>query len=88
MSNINETIKSVVRRLRIKRKPALSKVDQWKARGVKIGKNFDAPDSVIDYCFGHLASIGDNVTISGTTILAHDGSTKKYWVIVKSLLLK
>ena len=55
----------------------MSKVDQWKARGVKIGKNFDGPDSNIDYCFGHLVTIGDNVTISGTTILAHDGSTKK-----------
>ena len=32
---------------------------------------------MIDYCFGHLVTIGDNVTISGTTILAHDGTTKK-----------
>lgn len=57
--------------------PKLTKEEQWRARGVTIGKNFDAPDSSIDYCFGHLVSIGDNVTISGTTILAHDGSTKK-----------
>jgi len=55
----------------------LSKVDQWRARGVKVGKNFDAPDSAIDYCFGFLVTIGDNVTLSGTTVLAHDGSTKK-----------
>lgn len=56
---------------------AISKEEQWRARGVKIGKNFDAPDSVIDYCFGFLVTIGDNVTLSGTTVLAHDGSTKK-----------
>ena len=55
----------------------MTKEEQWKERGVTIGKNFDAPDSIIDYCFGHLVSIGNNVTISGTTILAHDGSTKK-----------
>ncbi len=62
----------------IKPAPAMTKVDQWRARGVTIGKNFDGPDSAIDYCFGHLVTIGDNVTISGTTILAHDGSTKKF----------
>ncbi len=55
----------------------ISKVGQWRARGVTIGKNFDAPDSAIDYCFGFLVTIGDNVTLSGTTVLAHDGSTKK-----------
>ena len=55
----------------------------WKTRGVKFGDNFDGPDSTIDYCYGHLVTIGDNVTISGTTILAHDGSTKKFLGYVK-----
>lgn len=27
----------------------ISKIDEWKMRGVTIEKNFDAPDSVIDY---------------------------------------
>lgn len=68
----------VAYRLHLKKRPAsLSKEEQWRARGVTIGINFDGPDSAIDYCFGHLVTIGDNVTISGTTILAHDGSTKK-----------
>lgn len=31
-------------------KKSISKEDQWRERGVRIGKNFDAPDSVIDYC--------------------------------------
>ena len=46
-------------------KKSISKEDQWRERGVRIGKNFDAPDSVIDYCFGFLVTIGDNVTLSG-----------------------
>ena len=71
--------KNIIRKIIYGRsaQPILTKEEQWRARGVTIGKNFDAPDSSIDYCFGHLVSIGDNVTISGTTILAHDGSTKK-----------
>ena len=76
--NTKGFLNKVLYRLGLKKRPVLSKVDQWRARGVTIGENFDAPDSAIDYCFGHLVTIGNNVTISGTTILAHDGSTKKF----------
>lgn len=62
---------------RVFNKHQLTKEEMWRNRGVTIGENFDAPDSVIDYCFGYLVEIGDNVTLSGTTVLAHDGSTKK-----------
>ena len=68
----------VLYKLGLKKRPVLSREDQWRARGVTIGENFHGPDSQIDFCFGHLVTIGDNVTISGTTILAHDGSTKKF----------
>ena len=71
--NAKEFVNKVLYRLGLKKRPVFSKVDQWRARGVSIGENFDGPDSAIDYCFGHLVSIGNNVTISGTTILAHDG---------------
>ena len=71
-------LKRILCKLKLARPDVLSKEEQWRARGVTIGKNFDGPDSAIDYCFGHLVTIGDNVTISGTTILAHDGSTKKF----------
>ena len=75
---IKKVLKPIIYSLGIRKKPpTLSKEEQWRARGVTIGKNFDGPDSTIDYCFGHLVTIGDNVTISGTTILAHDGTTKK-----------
>ena len=60
-----------------KKPKKLTREEQWAARGVTFGDNFHGPDSSIDYCFGHLVTIGNNVTISGTTILAHDGSTKK-----------
>ena len=75
---MKELFNKILYRLGLKKRPILSKVDQWRARGVTIGENFDGPDSAIDYCFGHLVTIGNNVTISGTTILAHDGSTKKF----------
>ena len=76
--NIKQIIKKIMIKLGLKKEPMPTKEEQWRARGVTIGKNFDGPDSAIDYCFGHLVTIGDNVTISGTTILAHDGSTKKF----------
>lgn len=75
---IKKILKSILHGLGTKKTPTLSKEELWRSRGVNIGKNFDGPDSTIDYCFGHLVTIGDNVTISGTTILAHDGTTKKF----------
>ena len=44
---------------------------------VIIGKNVDIINSYIDSGFGWLITIGDNVTITNATILAHDASTKK-----------
>ena len=61
-----------------KRPTPKSKEEMWRERGVTIGEHFSAYDSTIDYCFGHLVTIGDYVTLSGVTILAHDGSTKDW----------
>ena len=47
-------------------------------RGVVIGENVDIINSYIDGCHGPLVSIGNNVTITGAHILAHDASTKKF----------
>lgn len=55
----------------------LSKVEECRARGVKIGNNVDLVNAEIDFCFGHLVSIGDNVTITNSVVLVHDASTKK-----------
>ena len=45
-------------------------------RGLKYGKNFNLYNSVIDYGHCFLIEIGDDVTITNSTILAHDASTK------------
>ncbi len=47
-------------------------------RGLICGDNVDIINSYIDYDYCFLISIGDNVTITGTTILTHDASTKKF----------
>lgn len=44
---------------------------------VIMGRNVDIINSYIDSGFGWLITIGDNVTITNATILAHDASTKK-----------
>lgn len=44
---------------------------------VNMGTNVDIINSYIDSGFGWLITIGNNVTITNATILAHDASTKK-----------
>lgn len=44
---------------------------------IKMGTNVDLINSFLDYSFGHLITIGNNVTITNATILTHDASTKK-----------
>lgn len=61
-------------------------VDRLKERGAVIGNNvhiYDGGGASIDYGFGHLLKIGDNVTISNSTILLHDASIKKELGYVK-----
>lgn len=53
-------------------------IEVLRSRGVKIGENVDILNSSIDGCHGFLISIGNNVTITGARLLAHDGSTKKF----------
>lgn len=55
-----------------------SEVDKLRLRGVEIGQNVHIYSSSIDYCHGYLVQIGNNVTITHSTILAHDASTKMY----------
>lgn len=58
-------------------------VYELRLRGVSIGENCHIYGSIDD---GHefLVTIGDNVTLaSGSKLLTHDGSTKKYLVIVE-----
>lgn len=71
------TLKKIVTKVRYFHKD-VNIIDALRKRGVQIGSNVDIIDSFIDYGHGRLISIGDNVTITGARILAHDASTKKF----------
>lgn len=47
-------------------------------RGVYIGENVNIINSSIDYTWGFLVSIGNNVTITNATIYAHDASMNRF----------
>lgn len=71
-------IKWLLRKLGMIPEEDYTSVEAYRRRGVKIGKNVDIINSLIDGAHGALISIGDNVTITGVKILAHDASTKKF----------
>ncbi|WP_195986765.1 acyltransferase [Clostridium sp. D53t1_180928_C8] len=48
-----------------------------KEKGLKYGNNFNLINSHIDYGHAWLVEIGDDVTITHSSILAHDASMKK-----------
>lgn len=56
-----------------------SELDLLIERGLKVGKNFNFFNSNIDYGHCWLVEIGDDVTITNSTILAHDASTKLHF---------
>ena len=56
------------------RDPLEDVVDNLRGEGVKIGSNVNIYDSFIDTPWGFLIEIGNRVTISCATILAHDAS--------------
>lgn len=53
-------------------------IEDYRRRGVRIGKNVNMYSCNIDYGHGYLIEIGDDCTITHTTILTHDASTKMY----------
>ncbi|WP_028611931.1 acyltransferase [Paenibacillus harenae] len=56
-----------------------TELERLKERGLIYGKNFNFFNSHIDYGHCWLVEIGDDVTITNSTILAHDASTKLYF---------
>lgn len=58
MSLIKKVGRKIIYGLGIKKVPVMTKVEQCRARGVKIGDNVDLINAEIDYCFGHLITIG------------------------------
>lgn len=71
-------IKRVLQKLRLIKPEDYNSIEAYRQRGVKIGNNVDIINCLIDGCHSHLISIGNNVTLTGVHILAHDGSTKKF----------
>ena len=73
-------IKSIIGRILVKlglTKPFdYSSVEALRARGVTIGENVHILNTNIDFGHGFLVSIGNNVTLTGVHILAHDASTQ------------
>lgn len=51
-------------------------IEYLRSRGVKMGENVNLINTNIDFSHGFLVSIGNNVTLTGVKILAHDGSTQ------------
>ena len=68
----------ILRKIGIVKPIDYSSIESLRKRGVKIGENTDILNSLIDGGHGPLISIGNNVTITGAKILAHDASTKKH----------
>ena len=55
-------------------------VDKLRRLGAEIGSNvhiYDGGGAIIDYDYAQLLKIGNNVTISSSTLLMHDASMKK-----------
>lgn len=55
---------------------APDQMERLEMNGLRYGKNFHLYNSFIDEGHAFLVEIGDDVTITNSTILAHDASTK------------
>ncbi|WP_455618000.1 acyltransferase [Eisenbergiella sp.] len=58
-------------------------IEKCRKHGMNIGANTFIYSSNIDYGHAFLISVGDNCTITGATLLAHDATTKKQLGYVK-----
>lgn len=66
----------VLIKLHLKRPIDYGSIEYLRSRGVQIGENVHLFNTNIDFCHGFLVSIGNNVTLTGVTVLAHDASTQ------------
>lgn len=75
---IKRIVASLKVRIRNKLNPK-SELEILRERGLIYGRNFNFFNSHIDYGHCWLVEIGSDVTITNSTILAHDASTKFYF---------
>lgn len=69
-------LERVLIKLRLKDPVDYNSIEYLRSRGVKIGENVHLYNTNIDFGHGFLVSIGNNVTLTGVTVLAHDASTQ------------
>lgn len=74
---IENIIRSILVKLHIISPPEIRMVELLRKKGVVIGDNVHIYNSSVDGNYGASVTIGNNVTIIGACILAHDASTKK-----------
>lgn len=74
---IEKIIRSILEKLHIISPPEIRMVELLRKKGVVIGDNVHIYNSSVDGKYGASITIGNNVTITGACILAHDASTKK-----------
>lgn len=67
---------------RILAKPK-SQIESLRETGCRIGENVDSVNSKINACHSSPVTIGDNVAVTNSTVLAHDASTKNCWATVR-----
>lgn len=85
--NISEMMIMLVKLYeKVRQKYYRNPVDRLREKGAVIGDNvhiYDGGGASIDYNFCFLLTIGNNVTISNSTLLMHDASIKKELGYVK-----
>lgn len=72
----NSLLYRVFVKLGIKKPVDYNSIEYLRSRGVQIGENVQILNSLIDFDHGFLVSIGNDVTLTGVRILAHDASTQ------------
>lgn len=74
LNDMKNYVKKMLIKLGIVKKNVIK---EFIKRGGNCGNNVVALDTTLDARFPWLISIGDNVTLIGVTVLAHDASTKR-----------
>lgn len=72
----NFLIERILVKLHLKKSVDYNSIEYLRSRGVTIGENVHLYNTTIDYGHGFLVTIGNNVTLTGVTVLAHDASTQ------------
>lgn len=72
----NSFLHRVLVKLGLRKAVDYGSVEYLRARGVEIGEDVRLLNTTIDFGHGFLVSIGNNVTLTGVHILAHDASTQ------------